>query len=222
MPSEYHYIYCNATIEEVYVDTQLKLPSLSIDTDTPPQVVENSARKPFRTNPWSLPSFDEVRNDYLFDADPRYNNAFLEALVQGIDGVLMNDLLAMERLIERVQVVYGLVVAQLLNTGARDSFSDAYNQTDFVAPATMEAPIYTAFFRDGRAYLVQNEIPNRILQGVLGSMIVCALITLSGMQTKKVLPKSPTSIAAIASFVYGSRLLGSVIPSGAEWYSLRN
>ncbi|OQE46118.1 hypothetical protein PENCOP_c001G08251 [Penicillium coprophilum] len=34
-----------------------------------------------------------------------------------------------------------------------------------------------------------------------------------------VLPKSPTSIAAVACFLYGSRMLSSAIKNGSEWCS---
>ncbi|CAG8260359.1 unnamed protein product [Penicillium salamii] len=217
--SEYQYLYCNATLEEVDVDTRLQLPSLSIDTDTPPRVQESSARQPFNTNARSFPSFDLLRSSYLFKSDPKYNNALLETLVQGIDGVPLSELLAPEKLIARLEVVYGVTVAQLLNTGARSSFSEPYNKTYFVDPATMTAPTYTGIFHDGRKYLVQNMISTRILDGVLGSMVVCAVIALCAMRTTKILPKSPTSIASVASFLYGSRLLGSVLPRGAEWWS---
>ncbi|KAJ9489947.1 hypothetical protein VN97_g3319 [Penicillium thymicola] len=217
--AEYHYIYCDATIEEVDVDTKLQLPSLSIDIDTRPRVVESSARKPFNTNAYSLPSFNDVGFSYLFNSDPKYNNAFLEALTQGVDGVPMDQLFIPEKLIERVKVVYGVVVAQLLNTGARETFNEPYNKTHFVEPATMVAPTYTGVYHDGRKYLVQNEISTRLLEAVLASMVVCALIALCMIQTKRVLPKSPTSIASVASFLYGSRMLSYVIPPGAEWYS---
>jgi hypothetical protein len=214
--TDYHYIYCNATLEEVEVDTKLQLPSLLIDLDTPPRVVEGSARTPFATNDRSFPSFQEMTN-YLFQTDPSYNDAFLETISKGIGGVPLSELLDPEILIDRVSTVWGVLMAQLLNTGARDSFSSPFNATYFVEPATMEAPIYTGVFHDGRKYLVQNEISTRLLDGVLGSMVVCALIALCVMHTKRIIPKSPTSIASVASFLYGSRILGSGIPSGSEW-----
>lgn len=216
---EHHYIVCNATMEEVDVETKLQLPSLSIDTDTPPKIVESSARKPFNTNAYSFPPFYSLGTDYLFSGDPKFNNAFLETLVQGVDGVPMDELLNPDKLIERANVVYGIIVAQVLNTGARESFSDPYNKTYLVEPATMVAPKYAGTFHDGRKYLVQNKISTRLLEAVLASMVVCALIALFAMQTKRVLPKSPTSIASVASFLYGSNLLNSVFLPGAEWYS---
>ncbi|KAJ5164017.1 uncharacterized protein N7500_005847 [Penicillium coprophilum] len=215
-PSIYHYIYCNATIEEVEVDTKLHLPSLSIDSDTPPRVVEGSARTPFKTNKESLPAILRL-SSYLFVSDPRFKNSFLDAVANGINGVPLDELLDPEKLINRVNEVWGIIMAQLLNTAARDSFDDSFNATYFVEPATMNAPIYTGIFHDGRKYLVQSEISTRILDGVLGSMVVCALIALYVMRTKRVLPKSPTSIAAVASFLHGSRMLSSAIPHGSGW-----
>jgi hypothetical protein len=214
----YRHFYCNATMEVVEVDTKLQLPSLLIDTDTPPRIVESSARQPFKTNASSFPSFDEMI-DFFFATDAKFNDAFLATIVEGTNGVPLNELLNPDTLVARINVVWGVLIAQLLNTNARESFSNPYNTTYFVEPATMEAPIYTGILHDGRKYLVQNEISTRILDGVLGSMVLCALIALFVMRTKRVLPKSPTSIASVASFLYGSRILRSAIPSGSEWCS---
>ncbi|KAJ5835440.1 hypothetical protein N7447_001466 [Penicillium robsamsonii] len=217
-PSIYHYIYCNATIEEVEVDTKFQLPSFSIDSDTPPTVVEGSARTPFKINKETLPAISRL-SSYLFVSDPRFRDSVLDAITNGINGVPLDELLDSKKLINRVNEVWGIIMAQLLNTAARDSFNDPFNATYFVEPATMKAPIYTGIFHDRRKYLVQSEISTRILDGVLGSMVVCALIALYVMRTKKVLPKSPTSIASVASFLYGSRMLSSAIPNGSEWCS---
>jgi len=62
---------------------------------------------------------------------------------------------------------------------------------------------------------VQNEVSTRILEGVLAAMVVCAIVALCMMRTKRVLPKSPCSIASVASFVAESKFLGSL--RGAEW-----
>jgi hypothetical protein len=71
----------------------------------------------------------------------------------------------------------------------------------------MESPDYTGYFHDGRKYLVQNELSSRLLEGVLAGVVIYALIALSMVKTKRVLPKSRTSIAAVASFLYGTRIL---------------
>ena len=53
----------------------------------------------------------------------------------------------------------------------------------------------------------------------LAAWLLCVLIALYVMRTKKILPKSPTSLASVASFLYDSRILSSAIPSGSEWCS---
>ncbi|KAJ5780636.1 hypothetical protein N7457_005796 [Penicillium paradoxum] len=216
--TDYHYIYCNATIEEVEVDTKFQLPSLSIDTDTPPRVVEGSARTPFNTTRHTFPSLHDLK-DLLFKSDPTFNDAILEAVSNGINGVPLDELLDPEKLSNRLSAVWGIIIAQLLDTNARESFDDPFNATYFVEPAIMEAPIYTGVFHDGRNYLVQNELSTRILDGLLGSMVICALIALYVMRTDGILPKSPTSIASVASLLYGSRILDSFMPHGSEWQS---
>jgi hypothetical protein len=49
-------------------------------------------------------------------------------------------------------------------------------------------------------------------------MVLCAVVSLVFMQTKRVLPKCPSSIAAIASLVHGSKMVDpNLIPEGSEW-----
>ncbi|OQE47474.1 hypothetical protein PENCOP_c001G04178 [Penicillium coprophilum] len=141
-PSIYHDIYCNATIEEVEVNTKLQLPSLLIDFDTPPRVFEGSARIPFKTNKESLPAILRL-SSYLFVSDPRFKDSFLDAITNGINGVPLDELLDPEKLINRVNEVWGIIMAQLLHTAARDSFDDPFETTYFVEPATMKAPTYS-------------------------------------------------------------------------------
>ncbi|EON69758.1 hypothetical protein W97_09021 [Coniosporium apollinis CBS 100218] len=73
-----------------------------------------------------------------------------------------------------------------------------------------------------RLRLQQSEISTRILQALLATMALCAAITFFLMDTRRVLPKNPCSIAAVASLLAGSEMLGKdVIPEGSEWCSER-
>jgi hypothetical protein len=46
-------------------------------------------------------------------------NAFMEALAQGRGGVPINELLKLGKLIQRVNEVYGIILAQLLDVKSR-------------------------------------------------------------------------------------------------------
>lgn len=83
--------------------------------------------------------------------------------------------------------------------------------------STSHTPVYKFIFRDYPDYLVQRRVSTSILDGLLGGMVICALVALYSMRTRGVIPKSPCSIASVASFVAGSKLLG--ISRDAEWCS---
>lgn len=206
LPTQYYLLNCNATIEEVDVDTRLQLPSFSIDADIHPRVVPNTNRTVFKTTIDSFPSLGTIEN-YLFKTNPNVRNILLSALTDGVDGVPAKELLDPTVLVARLNAVWGIIMAQLFNSNGRESFDDPLNTTWFVEPATSHAPIYEGVFHDGRKYLVQSEISTRILDGVLAGMVICALAVLCVMRTKEVLPKSPCSIASVASLVAESRLL---------------
>lgn len=92
------------------------------------------------------------------------------------------------------------------------------NPTDSVWPNTTHAPVHQAVYHDGRSYLIQSEISTRILDGILAGMVICALVAMTCMRTKRTLPKNPNSIAAVASLLQNSRMLGpKYIPKGSEW-----
>jgi len=71
----------------------------------------------------------------------------------------------------------------------------------------------------GKLRLRQSVISTRILQGLLGAMVVCVgLAYLLQRHMGRVLPKGPCSVAAGASLLAGSDLLRQ-IPEGTEWMS---
>ncbi|KAL5356036.1 hypothetical protein BJX96DRAFT_171228 [Aspergillus floccosus] len=95
--------------------------------------------------------------------------------------------------------------------------------------STQDRPVYTASLENPfRARLFQNMISTRILQAILAAMALCGSISIFLMDTREVLPKNPLSIAAAASLLADSSILGSgttashersmgMIPPGSEW-----
>lgn len=69
--------------------------------------------------------------------------------------------------------------------------------------------------------LQQSAISTRVLDGLLIAIALCIALSFFLMDTRKVLPKNPASIAAGASLIAGdARMLQSkVLPEGAQWYS---
>ncbi|OQE25189.1 hypothetical protein PENSTE_c006G07048 [Penicillium steckii] len=206
--TEYHWYNCNATIEEVTVQTRLQIPSFSIDADVEPDVVPNSIENPFATHSWSFPDLNSL-DTFFYEPEPTSDdtNALQSAMTLGIDGVPAEELLNPDVFSKRLETIWGIVTAQLLESNGLEDFQDSLNTSWLVHPATSNAPIFDGTFHDGRTYLVQSKISTRILDGLLAAMIICALVASFSMRTKRILPKSPCSVASVASFVAGSKFL---------------
>jgi len=58
-----------------------------------------------------------------------------------------------------------------------------------------------------RLRVVQDATSTRILEGLLATMLVCAVLAGILMDTRKVVPKNPCSIAAVGSFLADSNLM---------------
>ncbi|KAJ5094143.1 hypothetical protein N7456_010004 [Penicillium angulare] len=213
-PLEYYYLRCTAIIEEVDTETTFQLPSLSIDTDSPPRIISGSKRTIFNASVIPYPGISDLE-EYLFQGNSKLNDYLLDALVNGMNGVPMHELLDHTKLVAEMNEVWGTTMAQLFNSNGRESFHARLNTEQLVHPATSHAPIYEGTVHDGRKYLVQNKVSTRILDGVLASMVICAIIALCMIRTKEVLPKSPCSIASVASLVVGSRFLKTM--KDTEW-----
>jgi hypothetical protein len=74
----------------------------------------------------------------------------------------------------------------------------------------------------GRQRLVQSEISTRMLEGVIGALLLCVIVVFAtSLRAARLDPKCPCSIAAMASLLAGSRMLGaeSTVPEWAEWWS---
>jgi hypothetical protein len=108
------------------------------------------------------------------------------------------------KLNERIQKVFGLVAAEL--------FSSLHRNTTLVDVN----PVIKATATYSVMRLIQNEISTRILQALLVSMVICALVSLFTVRLSKILPKNPCSIAAQASLVAGSEMM-SRLPPEAQW-----
>ncbi|KAJ5831711.1 hypothetical protein N7474_000022 [Penicillium riverlandense] len=220
----HHVVDCNATMEEVDVDVRLQVSSFSFDPDFEPTVVKGSAR-PITTAKNLFIGFGNMFN-FLIDVLPlggqspsdTGDSTMTQALIYGIHGVPAEELSDPSRLISRVNEVFGIVTAQALNSYGHESFEKPLNRSWVMSPMTSKEPVYEALFHYRRDYLVQNELSMRILEGLMGAMVLCAVVTLAFMRTKRVLPTNPCSIAGVASLLYGSRILGTeFIPTEAEW-----
>lgn len=113
----------------------------------------------------------------------------------------------------QVEYAYSFLVGQYIHQLLRVSNSAATNKANNM---TFEG-IYTV--RDSMR-LLQSTTSTRILQGLLGVLLICALVihTTITREGRNLLPKDPSSIAGMASLLAGSKLVTrELVPEGSEW-----
>jgi len=136
-------------------------------------------------------------------------------MIQGLNGTAPEDLATnAEAFIEGIQRVYGLTLAQLINSGAREAYT-TNSTADFVGRPTLTASLLN--LRQVR--LKQSAVSTRIIQALLAAMALCLIATMVFMRgITRVVPKNPHTIAATWSLLAGSKMLEEeIIPLGAEW-----
>ena len=121
----------------------------------------------------------------------------MDAVIWGRNGIPAAQLVGRDneqRLLERVDDVYGLILAQLYNSQAR-------------IPAVKSSPKPgLAVVTSDQYRVVQSIVATRILEAVLACMLLCCIAVYLLLNTKELLPQNPCSIGAAASYVAGSRL----------------
>ena len=144
-----------------------------------------------------------------------YLDGYFSAAVYGQDGIPESNLASAEfdeKVADRVRHVQAMIRAQQYNLCAR---------VDIPADTT-NPPLNATATNPNQLRLVQQPISTRVLEALLAVMLLCGLLVACLLDTKKVLPKNPCSIAALASLLADSRLVdeqSGILPPGAEWMS---
>ncbi|KAK0663042.1 hypothetical protein DIS24_g1526 [Lasiodiplodia hormozganensis] len=213
---------CYPYVEKVDATVTLILPDYRVDIDQrPPEAPAIGHGELFSDDIWSFNSDGDIGGLQL--ANPNLLNATYEdfgslygLVVWGPDGVPSEELVQDgEKLVSRVEKVFAQVMAQLLNkervwlgNGTAEASRKKRDTNELTGTI-----LYTA-----RTRLKQSPISTRILEALLAIMFICAALSAALLDTNRVLPKNPCSIAAVATLLAGSELLAS-IPRGAEWMS---
>ncbi|KAK1142304.1 hypothetical protein N8T08_008049 [Aspergillus melleus] len=209
---------CSQRLEQVDVDLRLSLPSYNLDLSKTPTIVANSSKVLVerwlnQTFHWPvLPNITDALLDFSMGNNEDKNLSMLDrtlrASIYGINGTKNpDDYLDPTMYIERKNWVLGTVTAQILNSYARKNLNTS--EQHVIGTANLFRP---------RLYVVQSGISTSILEGALATMVLCGAAAITLMKTRRVLPKNPTTIAAVASLLAGSEMMKeNVIPRGSEW-----
>ena len=210
--------------ERVQASTTFILPNLTIQPAAPPVVDEVTAKilQNATSNLTALrySAADRFRSNFVpfysigagGVGDQRPLDIFFQALTLGSDAVPPSELVGADnadRLLDRVNHLYGKYMAQLINTDMR------------TAPLYPH-PTYNASIALPTARLRMNNGSKITLQILLAVMFVCGSLAYSLTDMRHTLPHNPHSIAGTMTLLAGSEMCSrGVVPNGAEWLSDR-
>ena len=206
---------CSQLVEEVETETHFLLPNLDLDPSNVP-IPDESTVKYLANQTAALP----YRIQVAFDSEvtlyngtsysPAAMDPFFQALLYGQEYTDPSSLVGSgntDRLISATNHMYRRYMAQAFSSNMRQNLSTADRPT-----------VDAMLINPNNARLAQDKVSKLVLQVLLATMFVCGSATYLLMDTKRVLPHSPTSIAGVASLLAGSELVDrSFVPRGSEW-----
>ena len=209
---------CSTSLELVNAKVSFDISDYSI---THPPIINDSSSSHFSN--WSI---EELTLQFLNISDtPDILDNLFSAIIYGQDGTPANELVNSTLMINAFTRVYRRYAAQIVNKSFRSSVAAIPGNESSTIPLQPLPAIKTDL---NRYRLVQSALSTRLLEAVLGILLVCAVIMLLLLDMRKVLPKSVGSIAAVASLLAGSKMLNDesekkhFFPIGAEWWTDEN
>jgi hypothetical protein len=199
-------MHCSPYVEQETVRLDLSLPDFDILPSNPPIPIAGT-RKFFSEAElintadfsWYLPLQPFVKvGDHFTNFDH-----FFGAVASGEAGVdpvaiAGDDTKGTKALLDRIDEVYGIIVAQVYNEKRR--FAALPNDSTSMLNGTLIATT--------TARILQDEISTRFIQAILAAMILCALGTILFTDGRRILPDRPCSIATMGGLLIRSSLLG--------------
>lgn len=204
-------LYCNPYVAQEIVTLDLRLPDLDISSLNPPkpqpgtrmffseaELLNTANMRDY------LPWYSTIR---INNATSMYPDSFFGAIFSGKDAFSPLDLLTknaatMDLFLDHIDNVYSLVVSQIYSEMRR--FPVDISNTEYARDGTLIETV-------GRVH--QDALSTRIIQVLLGSMIICALLSMFFTNGWRVLPKRPCSIVTVAGLIERSSLLSKEITS---------
>ena len=115
--------------------------------------------------------------------------------------------------------LYGRYVAQAVSANMR--VSTPPNVANTIYNINQQPSNYTATLSQSTKRLRQNRVPKIMPQAMLAFLAVCTAATYLVMDTRRVVPHNPCTIAGMMSLMAESEMCKTrdVIPEGAEWHS---
>jgi hypothetical protein len=230
---------CSQYLEESVANVHFLLPSLSIDASRPPVFNASNSRVVSTTQfditthlsqLSSYPFYSTGRpSDYSGQGGPALDT-FTQIILFGTRGIPVQELMHpsnADRLIEAVQHIYRLYMAQAISANMRQNFSAAadasHSRSRMVArDGTGPIPLTATFLDPTRMRVVQNRPSAIVLEVLLVLILVLTVAAYGTTRLSGILPHNPCSIAGVMSLFAGSRLCdrkAGLLPDGAELWT---
>jgi hypothetical protein len=208
---------CNETIEIVDVVVNYFGPNLHIDPANPRIVNDSSARpSPFTSGYESQGQFDSTKKYELYlnlanitGLTTNLLDRFTTYLTTSPFAIPVADIgnpAAATKVADAIKLQHRILRAQEINTNWRstDLFSNkttAASSIDEPSRPNTNTRLYQATASLSHNRVIQGEAPTRVLQAVLGVILLTTIISIILAPKADVLPRSPTSIGSIAALV---------------------
>ena len=117
--------------------------------------------------------------------------------------------IATKKLQDRIDEVCSIIVAQIY--GGKRRFPTMAQDANLRYNGTVQAPPVSR--------VMQDRDSTWIIQVILAVTVICAVISMVMVQSRKLLPANPCTILGVASFLAHSSILSEeTIPLGSEFY----
>ncbi|KAJ4257577.1 hypothetical protein NW762_008702 [Fusarium torreyae] len=216
---------CNETIEAVDVDAIFHGSELHLYPDHPPALIEST----IQDTTVAIPELDysslvNVSADGLFDPFFAMLNTSQFAVSETTLSSSSAD--AANEVQSAILSQHGIIRAQSLNFKSRRHLSSrgtfpAANGTNIVSgvnpddPVSQAVPIISANRMADRVRLRQDAVATRILQGLVGALLLLHVISWISWRRIR-LPRPPTTIASVTALLVDGNLFRS-LPQAAQW-----
>jgi hypothetical protein len=186
---------CIQYAETVDVWTRFGLPGMDIDETTPPIPDESSAKL-------APDLYTPIPEWWILNTNGKYPkfDGFFQDLTSGRYAISVDNFKsgANDRIvIEAIKYQHKIISAQQLNNYTRGTANDSIDHAPLLGNITMSNSLR----------VVQDATSTRLLEGLLAFILALGIIGSLLLNTDRILPKNPCSIAAVASLLADSALL---------------
>ncbi|KAJ5099694.1 hypothetical protein N7532_006695 [Penicillium argentinense] len=186
---------CIQYAETVDVWTRFKLPGLDIDEETPPIPDESSAKL-------APDLYTPIPEWWILNSNGKYPNfdGFFQDLTSGRYAIPIENFESSEHdltVIDAIKRQYKIISAQQFNNYTRGTANDSINH----------APLLGNVTTPNRLRVVQDVTSTRLLEGLLALILALGITGSLLLNTDRILPKNPCSIASVASMLADSNFL---------------